>query len=239
MKRLIGAILGLIVAAGGLALAAWRRARAPRRGREVERQHTGRQPGAVPSAAQVGSARLQLAGDGTGPHFHRRYRADIADPRLGASELMDLIKADFAAFSPSALASFSKSRGRRGAMQVGDEYQIKIIGPWNGAVRVARVEPLAFELATLEGHPEAGQICFQVGGHPSQGGALRFEINSWARSRDGLVRTTYEDLKLGQEAQKNTWVTFCERVVEASGGRLIGRIDILTEKQPGEDEDQA
>ncbi len=41
---------------------------------------------------------------------------------------------------------------------------------------------------------------------------------------------TYEDLGAGKEAQKQTWVTFCERVLDKSGGEAIGEVNVKTEE---------
>ena len=45
----------------------------------------------------------------------------------------------------------------------------------------------------------------------------------------------FSHLKAGQTAQKNTWTVFCERVVEASGGALLGEIVVATTQQPFDD----
>ena len=45
-------------------------------------------------------------------------------------------------------------------MAVGDEYVVRMPGPWDGPVRVVERTPTAFRFATLEGHLEAGQIRF-------------------------------------------------------------------------------
>lgn len=43
-------------------------------------------------------------------------------------------------------------------MNVGDEYLVRMPGPWNGPVRVVGRTPTSFRLATLQGHLEAGQL---------------------------------------------------------------------------------
>ena len=47
-------------------------------------------------------------------------------------------------------------------MEVGDEYVVRMPGPWDGPVRVVEVTPTSFRLATLDGHLEAGQIEFRA-----------------------------------------------------------------------------
>lgn len=203
-------------AGGGLGrLAIWRR----------------RTPRPVPARLTRGGQPVQLPGDGHGPLFHRRYAVDIAGAQLGAEELMARVKANIADFSPSLLAKFEKCKGDPAVMREGDEYDISILGPWNGRVRVVEASPASFTFITLEGHPEAGEIIFTVEPHPTTRGALRFEICSWARSRDMIVGLTYKEVGVGKEVQKSAWVTFCERVVEASGGEAVGEVTVVTEEQ--------
>ncbi len=233
--RIPSTLISLALAGAGTAVVLWRRVLFPRHESRLDRQQPGPAPKPIPQAAQHGATPLQLPIDGHGPVFQRCYRADIADPASSASTLMRQIMLNLPDFSPDALAAFTKAEDRR-EMQVGDEYDIKILGPWNGSVRVIEVKPTTFALATLEGHPEAGQISFQLNPHPTLANTLRFEIQSWARSRDALVQLTYQHLKLGQEAQTSTWVTFCERVVAASGGTLSGEIEVTTSELPFENE---
>jgi hypothetical protein len=189
-----------------------------------------KQPRPVPSSLMWGEQRLQLPGDGYGTLFHRRYWVDIDRPRLDAHTLMDQVKRDVGAFCPRLLADFKKVKGHPTNMQPGDEYEIIILGPWNGNVRVVEVTPTSFTFVTLEGHPEAGQITFAAKRHPGKRRALRFEIRSWARSRDMLVSLGYNEGKIGKEIQKNAWVAFCERVAEASGGAILDKVQVETEE---------
>lgn len=190
-----------------------------------------RAPRPVPARLTRGGKRVQLPGDGHGPLFHRRYAVEFTSAGLGAEELMARVKAELADFSPSMLAKFEKCKGDPAVMREGDEYDITILGPWNGRVRVVEVTPTSFTFITLEGHPEAGEIMFTLEPLLRRRGALRFEICSWARSRDMIVGLTYKEVGVGKEVQKNAWVTFCERVVEASGGRRLGEVSVVTEEQ--------
>ena len=45
-------------------------------------------------------------------------------------------------------------------MRVGDEFTIRIPGPWDGPVRAVEVDATSFGFVTLEGHLEAGRIRF-------------------------------------------------------------------------------
>jgi hypothetical protein len=177
-----------------------------------------------------GGKPVQLTDDGHGVLFHRRYRLEIDKPRLRHKALMNRVKADIGAFSPRLLADFRKTKGHKRSMRVGDEYHISILGPWNGSVRVAEVTPTSFTFVTLEGHPEAGQITFAVMPVATRPGAIAFEINSWARSRDMVVSFGYKDVGIGKELQKGAWTTFCQRVAEVSGGTAVGEVEVTTEE---------
>jgi hypothetical protein len=180
---------------------------------------------------------VQSAEQGAGPFTVRRYYIDIAHPQQPAPALMQQIQAHPEQFSPGLLADFEKEKGQEHQLQTGDEYHIKILGPWNGSVRVTEVADQHFELCTLEGHPEAGTIRFSLRQLPGRPDALRFEIRSRARSRDGLVAFAYSTLGVGKQVQEQTWVTFCQRVAEASGGEPLGpvQVDTTEEKESGQD----
>jgi len=177
----------------------------------------------------------QPAHTGSGPLFERTYCVDIAEPRLTAAQLMQDIQCHVEHYSPDLLAEFEKTKGEPGGLRPDDEFRIKILGPWNGTVRVTQVGADFFELITLENHPEAGRIRFSIQELPEGGQAqLRFEIHSWARSRDGLVAFTYDTLGIGKHVQQQTWETFCARVAEESGGRALGPVSVQTIKQDEE-----
>ena len=177
----------------------------------------------------MATASEQSAETGAGPLLERRYFVDIARPRLGADALLRYITCHLTELSPGLLADFEKVQGQPGELQVGHEFHIKILGPWNGSVRVTGIGEHHFEFCTLDGHPEAGRIRFSVTELPVSAGALRFEIHSWARSRDGLVAFAYATIGVGKQVQEQTWVTFCERVAEASGGELLGPVHVVTD----------
>ena len=83
----------------------------------------------------------------------------------------------------------------------------------------------------LENHPEAGRIRFSLRPHAFLPHTLRFEIRSWARSRDGLVAFAYDTLGMGKKVQQQTWETFCQRVASHSGGLQLGPVHVETVKQ--------
>ena len=185
----------------------------------------------LPAAAAVGTP-VQKPEEGTGNLFRRRYRVTIDEPTLSAESLMAQMKANPNDFSPEMLARFEKTKGADGQMAVGDEFFIHILGPWNGPVRVTHVAPEGFSFVTLQDHLEAGQINFRAAEVPERPDAIRFEIHSEARSRDKSVEFAYEIVGIAKAAQTSMWANWCRRVVEKSGGTLVGEIDVLTEKQP-------
>jgi hypothetical protein len=169
---------------------------------------------------------LQHAWAGAGALFHRVYRARIRDTRLSPEALVARIAADPDRVAPTEFASFNKVLGDEGAMAVGDEYVVRMPGPWDGPVRVVERTPTSFRFATLLGHLEAGQIDFSAG----RDGLLEFQIESWARAGDRFSDLLYDRLRMSKEIQLHMWTSVLERVAELSGGRLNGGIEIRTRR---------
>ena len=182
---------------------------------------------ALPAAPEVPAtlidAQVQLEGEGFGRLLGRRYEV-VVKSALQPSELMSQVMRNLDQLSPAELAAFEKSQGSSWSLRLGDEFDITILGPWNGRVRVIEVAADAFSFLTLKGHPEAGRIRFAV--RLAKPGVLVFNITSWARSRDGLVDLTYDKLSLGKSIQTTAWRTFLERVVELGDGRQVGEITV-------------
>lgn len=188
-------------------------------------------PPAYPSG--VSRHDTQLSDAGVGPLFHRRYEALIVATEMPAEDLMARLTADLNAAAPTEFARFTKVLGEKGGMELGDEYVVRMPGPWDGPVRVVARTPTSFRLATLDGHLEAGQIEFRAA--PADGG-LRFSIESWARSGDQLSRIMYQRLHMAKEVQFHMWTSFLERVAKVAGGRLGAGIDAETRVIDAEDE---
>ena len=181
-----------------------------------------------PPALPDGVARdeIQPPSAGAGPLFHRVYRARIRAPRLEPEELMTRITADLDTVAPSEFARFAKVLGAEGAMAVGDEYLVRMPGPWDGPVRVVERTPCSFRFVTLDGHLEAGQIRLTA----ERGELLEFQIESWARAGDRLSNLLYDHLRMSKEVQLHMWTSVLERVADVSGGRLTGGIEIHTRR---------
>jgi hypothetical protein len=178
--------------------------------------------------AGVSTEEVQEPGDGDGPLFHRRYRTRMRDCRLGADEVMAAIQRTPNVTAPTRFARFQRVDGGGGRLVVGDEFVVRMPGPWDGPVRVIDAGPRSFRMATLDGHLEAGQIEFRVA--PDGEGRLMFEIESWARSSSRMVNLLYHRLRMAKEVQAHMWISFLERVVRLSGGRMTGGIEMHTER---------
>jgi hypothetical protein len=164
--------------------------------------------------------------DGYGPLFHRRYGTRIRDAERGPEELMARLQSNLNGAAPTKFARFRKVHGEKHEMAVGDEYVVRMPGPWDGPVRVIAVDSRSFRLATLAGHLEAGQIEFRV----NDGDLLEFEIVSWVRSSNRLSNLLYHYVRMAKEVQLHMWISFLEGVVSISGGRMTGGIDIDTRR---------
>jgi hypothetical protein len=165
---------------------------------------------------------------GYGPLFHRRYRTRIREATVGPEQLMTVLQADPNRAAPTTFARFQRVDESRRDMRIGDEYVVRMPGPWDGPVRVIEATPCSFRLATLTGHLEAGQIEFRVG--PAGKGQMRFEIESWARSSGRVSNFLYHRLRFAKEVQAHMWISFLEGVVALSGGRMTGGIEMETER---------
>jgi Domain of unknown function (DUF1990) len=200
----------------------------PMRRREAPGSLTSPVPPLLSYPASVSSDEIQGQQDGYGPLFHRCYRTRIRETRLDAAELMAKLQADLNRASPTKFARFQRVHGERGRLRVGDEYVVRMPGPWDGPVRVIDVGACSFRLATLAGHLEAGQIEFRAS--DDEGSEVVFEIESWARSSTALVHVLYHRLRMAKEVQAHMWISFLEGVVKLAGGRMTGGIELDTNR---------
>ncbi|HWH43329.1 MAG TPA: DUF1990 family protein [Thermoleophilaceae bacterium] len=172
---------------------------------------------------------LQRPRGGAGPMFHRRYRIRIADPKISAKDLMETIRKDPDVFAPSEFATFEKAGDGDSdtICRPGEEFVVRMPGPWDGPVRVVSVTDSCIRLATLEGHLEAGQIEFRA---IEEDGLLVFTIESWARSSSRLTDLLYDRLRMAKEIQVHMWVSFLEHGTQRTGGRRRGCVEIRTRR---------
>ena len=170
---------------------------------------------------------VQRVGHGAGPLFRRRYTAVIAGSPLSPEGLLDRLTADLDKAAPTEFATFKKLEGEKGNLKVGDEYVVRMPGPWDGPVRVIERTPTAFRLATLDGHLEAGQIRFSAENGDDR---LTFAIESWARAGDRLSNLLYDNLRMSKEIQFHMWTSFLEGVIELSEGKRAEGLRIHTKR---------
>jgi hypothetical protein len=172
---------------------------------------------------------LQPVEDGVGPMFHRRYSVRVEGSGQKPAEVIAALAGDPNCAAPGEVAVFEKTRGEPGAMSVGDEFLIRMPGPWDGPVRVVDRTDTSFRLATLRGHLEAGQIEFRC--RPKKD-TLVIAIDAWARSGDRLSHLLYSKLRLAKEIQLNLWVETCLRLAAGTGGRVRGGVQVRTRLLP-------
>ncbi len=173
------------------------------------------------------NGRRQGIADGAGPLLHRRYGVLIRDTAMDPATLIDAIAADLNRASPE-MAVFHKTRGEQGTIRAGDELVVRMPGPWDGPVLVQNRDDVSFELVTLNGHLEAGQIEFRAS--RTDDDLLRFDIESWCRAGDRLSDLLYNRLRLAKEIQLNMWTHFCLRAAALAHGRPTGGVTIVTRR---------
>ncbi|MFZ0387100.1 MAG: DUF1990 family protein [Solirubrobacteraceae bacterium] len=201
----------------GIALTSWDymwRTTVMRRQELAERDAGPHQPAPYPPA--VDASEVQSVDDGVGPLFHRRYSARFNGAELGPEELIETIKRDLNAAAPTTFARFQRVFGDGDTLRTGDEYVVRMPGPWDGPVRVIAETPRSFRLATLDGHLEAGQIEFRA----DDDDRLRFTIESWARSADHLSNLLYHKIGMAKEVQLHMWISFLEGAAKLAHGSI-------------------
>jgi hypothetical protein len=174
---------------------------------------------------------IQTIEAGAGPLFHRVYRATIRGAECSAEQLMARIAADPNVVAPTELARFIKVGGEKDRMRLGDEFTVRMPGPWDGPVRVVEVGDTSFRLATLEGHLEAGQIEFRA----YEDDDLVFEIESWARSGDRLSSLLFDRVRIAKEVQLHMWLSVLEHATKLAGGTRFGLNSIETHRTDFDD----
>ena len=169
---------------------------------------------------------VQRADDGVGPLMHRIYRTRVVGSSLTPERLLGRITEDLDRVAPSEFATFQKLQGD-GGLSLGDDYIVRMPGPWDGPVRVVAASATSFRLATLSGHLEAGQIEFTA---RSDYRSLEFSIESWARSGDRFSDLLYTHVRLAKEVQLHMWTSVLARIANLAGGRTDGGIVVTTRR---------
>jgi hypothetical protein len=191
-------------------------------------EEPGSVPDDMPPPLPPGTDERDVQGvrDGFGPLMHRSYVATVREAELTAGELIGAFAAEPNRAAPKEIGSFVKLRGEEGAMRVGDEFTIRIPGPWDGPVRAVEVEATGFGFVTLDGHLEAGRIRFSA--RDLAPGRLEVRIEAWARGGDRLSNLLFDRLRVNKEVQLHMWTSVLERLTRMSGGRRDGPLDITT-----------
>lgn len=229
----IPVVIPLLLATGTLSLLAiaWRQRAAPRTERRLGTTAASRRPPRDTRHFDAGPE-TQPASAGSGALVHRRYEIELPDRAVTRDIVLRLMQLHLTELAPAALANFEKSEGSDEVFRTGDEYEITMLGPWNGRVRVAEMTRESFTLVTLEGHPEAGHITFSVQEDATSSGNLMVRIESWARARDPLVAAAYGTLGIGKQVQTEVWITFLQRLAVLAGVSNRPEVSITTESVP-------
>lgn len=193
-------------------------------------EEPGSVPGDMPPPLPPGTDRSDVQGveDGFGPLMHRSYVIEVRQAELTARELIGVFAGTPNRAAPTALASFVKLRGDEGELRVGDEFTIRMPGPWDGPVRTVEAGPTSFGFVTLDGHLEAGRIRFSA--RDLEPGRLELRIEAWARGGDRLSNLLFDRVRVNKEVQLHMWASVLERLTRLSGGRRDGPIDITTRR---------
>ncbi len=187
-------------------------------------------PADRPPALPSGCDRTDLQGvdDGHGPLMHRSYVACVREAELSARELIGRFGDCPNRAAPKALGSFEKLRGEEDTLREGDEFTVRIPGPWDGPVRAVDVDSEGFTLATLDGHLEAGRIRFSA--RDLGPGRVEIRIEAWARGGDAVSNLLFNRVPINKEVQLHMWTSVLERLIAMSGGRRDGLLDITTRR---------
>ncbi len=181
--------------------------------------------------------RDQPAGDGWGPLLHRTFAIRVVAPRLEPHALVAVLAADMNQAMVPGVARFDRLGSTGHALAAGDEFVVRMPGPWDGPVRVVdrtdSPERSSFRLATLAGHLEAGQIEFAAAESPD---GLVFSVTTWARAGDLLADLMYNRVGIAREIQFQLWVHCCVAAAALAGGTAPDGVEVTTRSLPWSDE---
>ena len=65
-------------------------------------------------------------------------------------------------------------------------------------------------------------------------GCLEIRIEAWARGGDRFSNLLFDSIGVNKEVQLHMWTSVLERLMELSGGRRDGPIDITTRRVDAE-----
>jgi NADH dehydrogenase len=196
--------------------------------------------GVTPLTLAEGLGRLvddmpeRLPSEGTGRLEGQRYWADIQGGTMSADELFDFFRREFHNLPPEGLLDLGAEPGAQTELEEGKTLTMALPLRGNIQVRVAEIRDLTITCITLRGHPLSGAIRFEV--REPVPGVVRFEIRSYTRPSDLVdligMRT------FGKVAQKATWRSVVDRVVESSGGTAPDGVQEETRTLEGADAEE-
>lgn len=193
--------------------------------RELEGAWDDDRPPELPASAD--QEEVQRVEDGRGDYLRRRYRIHVRETERDAAGVMAEVQANPNVVVPRTLAHFAKTEGAEDAMAQGDEFTVRMPGPWDGPVRVIERTPTSFRFITLAGHIEAGQIEWRA--RDEDDGRVAFEIESWSRPGDLMSELMHHKLRMAKEVQLHMWISVLEQVARRYGHR-DGPLDIETRR---------
>lgn len=171
---------------------------------------------------------VQGLADGVGPLMHRAYVVCLRGSCLSARDLIAAFAGRPNRATPLELAEFEKERGEDGELRVGDEFTIRIPGPWDGPVRVVETEKSGFGFVTRGGHLEAGRIRF--GARELDDGRLEVRIESWARGGDHVSNALFDWIGINKEVQLHMWTSVLTRLTQLCEGTRDGPVVATTRR---------
>jgi hypothetical protein len=183
------------------------------------------------------SDQLQAASAGIGPLMQRDYWAVIDRCRYRPSEVMSIVASRFPELPPRDVVVFERNRdgGDPGALEVGDELDIRMRLAGAARVRVVHTSKCSITLATLKRHPEAGRITF--GAYRAVDGNVVFHIRS--RARSSSLFTYLGFLVGGDPMQTTAWTDFINNVATTCGSGVVGSVRAETHALAAHDLDPA
>lgn len=164
----------------------------------------------------------KLPSEGVGRLHLRRYWADIAGSRLGADDLFEAFRHEFADLVPHALLEVGAEPGTPVELEPGATLTLRVPLRGNIQVRVEAVQHRTITSMTVQGHHLAGVIQYRV---RPRGALVRFEVRSY--SRPARLLDQLGMAALGTLLQTRTWRSTVDAVVERSGGTAPDGVETL------------
>ncbi len=186
-----------------------------------------------------GAAQRRLAGGGAAPE--RRSRAAVSSPlqrldprhrleRGGADRLCERRSEPVA---PLSLARFQKARGEQGRMRLGDEWLVRMPGPWDGPVRVVDVEPDVVSLRHPR-RPPRGRADRVAGLRRTRRAGSAFRSSPGRGRAIGSRRSCTTACGWPRRSSCTCGARWSRRCVDLAGGRLSHGIEIETRRVDGD-----